>query len=42
MYSLCVPLQLVKGEVEEVEDFLEKFSKLKQIKSDTSIILLDS
>lgn len=34
--------QLVKGEPEQVEDFVERFSKLRQIKTDTSIILLDS
>ena len=34
--------QVVKGEVEEVADFTDKFSQLRQIQPDSSIIILDS
>jgi rhodanese-related sulfurtransferase len=34
--------RVVQGEANPVEDFAEKFGKLKQIKSDTSIIILDA
>ena len=39
--DLCF-LQIVEGEVEELESFAENFGKLRQIKPESSIILLDS
>ena len=35
-------LQIVDGEAEELESFAENFGKLRQIKPESSIILLDS
>lgn len=35
-------MQVVQGESEQADDFGDKFGKLKQIKSDSSIILLDA
>ena len=39
---ICHYLQEVQGEVEQVEDFVEKFGGLKQIKEGSSIIILDA